>query len=171
MDARRDLGALVDVDITVLVRPPLHTETLVVGDAVDALRAAAVFAGLAKDVPMDPTGFGAHDALELLTIRGAEAIGMQDRIGSLEVGKQADLVVHDRTGPSWPPTAEDVVQQLVWGSDGRSVRDVWVAGTQIVQGGRPTGVDPEALRMEAAERSRAILARSGVSPQPRWPQR
>ena len=141
------------------------------GDAVDALRAAAVFAGLAKDVPMDPTGFGAHDALELLTIRGAEAIGMQDRIGSLEVGKQADLVVHDRTGPSWPPTAEDVVQQLVWGSDGRSVRDVWVAGTQIVQGGRPTGVDPEALRMEAAERSRAILARSGVSPQPRWPQR
>ncbi|MGI9623504.1 MAG: amidohydrolase family protein, partial [Acidimicrobiales bacterium] len=101
------------------------------GDAVDALRTAAVFAGLAKDVPMDPTSFGAHDAFELLTIRGAEVIGMADRVGSLEVGKQADLVVHDRTGLSWPPLAADVIQQLVWGSDGRSVRDVWIGGDQV----------------------------------------
>ncbi len=49
------------------------------GDLVDPLRAAALFAGLAKDTRADPTWFGAHDALELLTVRGAEAIGMGDR--------------------------------------------------------------------------------------------
>ena len=140
------------------------------GDSVDALRTAAVFTGLAKDVPLDPQAFASHDALELLTIKGAEAIGMADRIGSLEVGKQADLVVHDRTGTSWPPLADDVVQQLLWGSDGRSVRDVWIAGEQVVADGRPTSVDLDALAAEAADASKAILHRSGVRPSPRWPQ-
>jgi len=92
------------------------------GDVVDVLRTAALFAGLAKDVAVDPTVFSAHDALELLTIRGAEAIGMADRIGSIEVGKQADIVLHDRTTLSWQPHSDDVVLQLIWGSDGRSVR-------------------------------------------------
>lgn len=139
------------------------------GDAVDGLRTAALFAGLAKDVPMDPTGFGAPDALELLTIRGAEAIGMDDRIGSIEVGKQADLVVHDRSGPSWPPLAADVTQQLVWGSDGRSVRDVWVAGRQVVANGQPTGVDLDALANEAETAAAAIAERAGISAAPAWP--
>ena len=129
-----------------------------------------MFTGLAKDVPLDPQAFASHDALELLTIKGAEAIGMADRIGSLEVGKQADIVVHDRTGTSWPPLADDVVQQLLWGSDGRSVRDVWIAGEQVVADGRPTSVDLDALAAEAADASKAILHRSGVRPSPRWPQ-
>ena len=139
------------------------------GDSVDGLRAATLFAGLAKDVPMDPTGFGAPDALELLTIAGAEAIGMADTIGSLEVGKQADVVVHDRSGPQWPPVAEDVVQQLIWGTDGRSVRDVWVAGTQVVAGFRPTRVDLDALAADAVDASAAIMQRANIRPSPRWP--
>ncbi len=141
------------------------------GDAVDGLRAAALFAGLAKDVPVDPTRFGAHEAFELLTIRGAEAIGMADQIGSIEVGKQADLVVHDRTGPSWYPHAEDVVLQLVWGSDGRSVRDVWVAGEQVVADNRPTRVDLGELAPVAAEARRSLLDRAGVTPRPKWSSR
>ncbi len=139
------------------------------GDSVDGLRTASVFAGLAKDVPMDPTGFGAPDALELLTIAGAEAIGMADTIGSIEVGKQADIVVHDRSGPQWPPIADDVIQQLIWGTDGRSVRDVWIAGSQVVADHRPTGVDLDSLAVEARAASAAILRRAGVSPRPRWP--
>ncbi len=141
------------------------------GDAVDGLRTAALFAGLAKDVPVDPTVFGAHEAFELLTIGGAKAIGMAEEIGSIEVGKQADLVVHDRTGPSWYPHADDVVLQLVWGSDGRSVRDVWVAGDQVVADGRPTRVDLEALAPVAAAAKRALLDRAGIEPRPKWPTR
>ena len=66
------------------------------GDVADILRAAALAAGIARDGRIDPQRFGAHEAFELATIAGAEAIGMADRIGSLEVGKQADLVVHER---------------------------------------------------------------------------
>ncbi len=138
------------------------------GDMVDGLRAAALFAGLAKDVPVDPTGFGAHEAFELLTIRGAEAIGMADRIGSIEAGKQADLVVHDRTGPSWHPLADDPILQLVWGSDGRSVREVWVAGEQVVTHGRPTRIDLDELAPVAARARTALLDRTGIRPPSRW---
>ena len=79
------------------------------GDMVDGIRTAALFAGVAKDAAVDPTIFGAHDALELLTIAGAEALGMADHIGSLEVGKQADIVVHDRSHIEWIPPSPDPV--------------------------------------------------------------
>jgi 5-methylthioadenosine/S-adenosylhomocysteine deaminase len=138
------------------------------GDLVDPLRAAALFAGLAKDTRADPTWFGAHEALELLTIRGAEAIGMADRIGSLEVGKRADLVVHGG-GPSWVPPGRDPVLQLVWGSDGRSVRDVVIDGRVVVGDGRCITVEEAPLRTVAAEAGDALLRRAGVVATSRWP--
>jgi 5-methylthioadenosine/S-adenosylhomocysteine deaminase len=131
------------------------------GDAVDALRAGALFIGLARDAEMDPFTLTAQHALELLTIRGAEAIGMDDRIGSIEVGKQADLVVHDTSGPQWIPRSPDPVLQLVWASDGRSVSDVMIAGRQVVRDGRCITVDVAAAAAEAASRQRHLLRAAG----------
>ena len=67
-------------------------------DGVDILDAARLAVGIAKDAAIDPTCASAYDGLEMATIGGAAAAGMADRIGSLEVGKAADLVVHDATG-------------------------------------------------------------------------
>jgi len=141
------------------------------GDQVDGLRAAALFAGLTKEAPSGKRRCPAHDAFEMLTIGGAEAIGMADRIGSLEAGKQADVVVHDRSSLAWQPHSEDVVRQLVWGSDGRSVRDVWVAGRQVVADGAVLGADAGELAGEAAKARSALLRRAGIAPQPVWPAR
>jgi 5-methylthioadenosine/S-adenosylhomocysteine deaminase len=141
------------------------------GDMVDGLRAAALFAGMAKERDVDPTVFGAHDALELLTIRGAEALGIDDRVGSLEVGKQADVVVHDRSRIEWIPQSPDAVLQLVWGSDGRSVRDVYVAGNQVVADGQITAFDVHALADDAVAAGTALRTRSGVEAVARWPER
>ena len=141
------------------------------GDMVDGLRAAALFAGMAKERDLDPTVFGAHDALEVLTIRGAEALGIDDRVGSIEVGKQADLVVHDRSRVEWIPQSPDVVLQLVWGSDGRSVRDVFVAGNQVVADGSVTALDVRSLTDAAVAAGRALRTRSGVEAVARWPER
>lgn len=128
------------------------------GDAVDILRAATLLVGLVRDASMDPHRLTAHDALALATIGGARAIGKGDRIGSLEVGKQADLVVHDRRGPQFVPLSTDPVVQLMWASDGRSVRDVVVAGRQVVRDGQCVTVDLDALRDEAARRRDHFLA-------------
>jgi len=138
------------------------------GDMVDGLRTAALFAGLAKDVPGDPTLFGAHQALELLTIRGAEALGIADRVGSIEVGKAADLVVHDRSRVEWLPPSSDPVLQLVWGSDGRSVRDVYVDGSLVVYDGRLTNVDLAELGAQAAVAAKDLRLRAGIPPTRQW---
>lgn len=131
------------------------------GDAVDVLRAATLFVGLARDLEMDAFSLTAHHALELATIRGAEAVGMADRIGSLEVGKQADVVVHDTSGPQWITPSTDPVLQLMWASDGRSVSDVVVAGRPVVRDGVCTTVDVPALRVEALARRDALLRAAG----------
>ena len=138
------------------------------GDVADILRTAALAAGIARDTRLEPQRFGAHQAFELATIVGAEAIGMADRIGSLEVGKKADIVVHDATDHGWTPRG-DVAMQLVWGTDGRSVRDVFIAGRQVVRDGRCTTVDVGALRAEAQARQRSLLDRAGLTVPHVWP--
>ncbi|MFF0445381.1 amidohydrolase family protein [Streptomyces sp. NPDC004609] len=149
-------------------RLALGTDSGNAGDSSDILRTAALAAGLAKDMRADPTGPGAAEALELATIRGAEAIGMADRIGSLEPGKYADLVVHETTGPQWTPRG-DIAHQLVWSADGRSVRDVLVGGRIVVRDHACTGVDEAVLRADAARRAPGLLSRSGVPVRDRWP--
>jgi 5-methylthioadenosine/S-adenosylhomocysteine deaminase len=122
------------------------------GDAVDVIRAAALFVGLERDRSGDPFSITAQQGMELITIGGAEAIGKATSIGSLEVGKQADLVVHDTSGASWTPPSNDPVRQLIWGSDGRSVNDVVIAGQPVVRDRRCVTVDIDALRGEALDR-------------------
>lgn len=127
------------------------------GDAIDVLRAAALFAGLARDQAMDPFGFTAHDALAMATIEGAHAIGLGHRIGSLEVGKRADLVIHDTTRPQWVPRSIDPVLQLVWGTDGRSVSDVMIEGRWVVRRGECITVDRHELAADAQRRQGRLI--------------
>jgi 5-methylthioadenosine/S-adenosylhomocysteine deaminase len=139
------------------------------GDMADILRTAAIAAGLARDTRIDPERFGADTAFALATIAGAEAIGMADRIGSLEPGKAADVVVHDGASLPWTPPGDPTLN-LVWGTDGRSVRDVVVDGRVVVRDGRCTTVDEDELRRTAREMQRNLLARAGIAVPHRWKQ-
>ena len=138
------------------------------GDIGDILRTAAAAAGIARDQRCDPMRFGADTVFELATIRGAEAIGMADRIGSLEPGKLADVVIHDATAFNWMPRG-DVALQLVWGTDGRSVRDVIVDGKVVVRDSACTTVDLDALRGALRDAQQALLRRAGITVPHRWP--
>ena len=152
-------------------RLALGCDTENASDAIDSLRAAALFAGLAKDTAADPTEFGAHHAFELLTIAGAEAVGMDDRIGSLEAGKAADIVVIDRSGIQWQPPSPDPILQLVWAGGGRSVNDVLVDGRLVIADGQCTTVDTDSLQSEARQAARSLIQRSGIRPRSHWPMR
>ena len=131
------------------VRIALGCDSENAGDAVDVLLAARLFAGLAKDTASDPTAFSSSSALDMATIDGARALGLEHDIGSLEVGKRADIVVIDSTGPSWTPHATDPTLNLVWASDGRSVRDVVASGRLVVLDGDCVTIDLERLANEA----------------------
>jgi 5-methylthioadenosine/S-adenosylhomocysteine deaminase len=126
------------------------------GDAVDPIRNAALFAGLMRDKSMDPFSYSAVDALAQHTIEAARAIGMEDKIGSLEVGKQADLVVFQTSGPEWITRSSNPVLQLIWSSNGASVADVFVAGKQVVRGRKCITVDIAAAAEEAQKRAQIL---------------
>jgi 5-methylthioadenosine/S-adenosylhomocysteine deaminase len=138
-------------------------------DAIDILRTATLAAGLAKDMRVDPTRFGAHTALELATIAGAEAIGMDHEIGSIEVGKRADLVLVDTDRAEFTPASPDPVLALVWASDGRAVAEVVASGRVVVRGGRCITVDHDELRTRTLEARNRLLQAAGLDPQPAWP--
>ncbi len=101
-------------------------------------------------------------------MRGAEAVGLGGIAGTIETGQRADLVVHGG-GPNWVPAGRDPVLQLVWGSDGRSVRDVVIDGRVVVRDGRCVTVDVDALAAEAEGAGRRLLERAGLRPEPKWP--
>jgi 5-methylthioadenosine/S-adenosylhomocysteine deaminase len=134
------------------------------GDAVDVLLAARLFAGLAKDTTLDPTRFSARAALALATIDGARALGLDHEIGSLEVGKRADVVLVDTTGPAWTPHDDDPILALVWASDGRAVRDVVASGRIVVRDGRCVTVDHRELALEARAVHERLVSRCRAHP-------
>lgn len=119
-------------------------------------------AGLFKDSRRDPTLVGARKAIRMATIDGAKALGWDDQIGSLEVGKEADLVFFDLDHHEWTPY-RDPEQALVWSASAASIVETWVAGKAVFADGVIGGVDERALRAEARERAASIVERAGLT--------
>ncbi|MEY3407198.1 MAG: hypothetical protein RL038_259 [Actinomycetota bacterium] len=107
-----------------------------------SMRLAGLLGKLTAD---DPTVATATDILRAATIEGAEALGMGDVIGSIEIGKQADLVLIDLAAPHLTPV-HDVPALLVFAAGRGDVVDVMVDGEWVVREGVSTKVDmPELL--------------------------
>ena len=134
----------------------------------DLMRATYLVAGLFKDGRQDPQMFPAEMAYEMATIGGAKTMGMSDKIGSLEVGKKADVVLHDTDRPEWRPLL-NVANQLVWSADGRGVHTVFVDGAKVVEEGRMTTIDEETFYGRCQAAGEAITARSGLPDKAKWP--
>lgn len=91
-----------------------------------------VTAKLHKVNALDPTVMDAGTVLTMATIGGAKAIGLDKEIGSLEIGKQADVIVIDIRKPHLIPMYNPV-SHLVYSAKGSDVRDVIVAGRMILK--------------------------------------
>jgi 5-methylthioadenosine/S-adenosylhomocysteine deaminase len=137
-------------------------------DNADLMREVTLAAALFKDARRDTSVFPAQQALTMATLNGAKALGLSADIGSLEVGKKADLVLHDTDRPEWRPLL-NVVAQLVWSADGRGVHSVWVDGRCVVEDYRCTAIDEERLYAEAQRAALSITARSGLPNLCPWP--
>jgi 5-methylthioadenosine/S-adenosylhomocysteine deaminase len=134
----------------------------------DLMRATYLVAGLFKDARTDPQMFPAEKAYEMATLGGARTMGLQDEIASLEPGKRADLVLHDTDRPEWRPLL-NVMNQLVWSADGRGVHTVFVDGAMVVEAGRMTTIDEDALYAAAQRGGEAVVARSGLPDKSKYP--
>ncbi|MFP3874655.1 MAG: TRZ/ATZ family hydrolase [Thiohalophilus sp.] len=105
---------------------------------------------LAKAVAGDASALPAEDVLRMATINGARALGLDQEIGSLEVGKSADVIAVDlgalETRPIYHP-----VSQLVYAAGREQVTDVWVAGRQLLNQRELTTIDTHAVLERASE--------------------
>jgi 5-methylthioadenosine/S-adenosylhomocysteine deaminase len=100
-----------------------------------------------KETRINPRVMPPETGLEMATINGAKAALLADRIGSLEIGKEADIVLFDTRRPEWQPLFNPVAN-LVYSATGDSVRDVFVAGEQVVSAGRLVKVDEATIYSE-----------------------
>ena len=131
-------------------------------------RAMYLIAVLYKDARQDSKAIPAETALEMATIQGAAALGLDGDIGSLEAGKKADLVLFDTRRAEWQ-TLFNPVNNLVYNADGRSVHTVMVDGKIVVEDHKPLFVDEWELAQTVQGIGEDMLARAGLSFPPRWP--
>ena len=134
----------------------------------DMLRQAQLVSALFKDMRQDASVFPAEEMLTMLTRNGATGLGLQQDIGSLEVGKKADFVCHDTDRPEWQPLI-GIVNQLAWLADGRSVHSVWVDGVRVIDNYRSTQIDEAELFCRAKESAAAVIERAGLPFISPWP--
>jgi 5-methylthioadenosine/S-adenosylhomocysteine deaminase len=99
---------------------------------------------LAKLFSEDASALPAADALAMATVNGARALGMDDRIGSLETGKQADLIAVDLSQPETQPIYNPL-SHLVYACNGSQVTHSWIDGVQVMHERKLTHIDLTAL--------------------------
>jgi len=126
------------------VNVALGTDGAASNNDLNLLAEAQTAALLAKGISGDPEAVDAFQVLEMMTINGAHALGLGERVGSIEPGKQADLCALDLNAPETQPLYH-VISQLIYAASRRQVSDVWVAGRRLLDGGQLTTIDLDAV--------------------------
>jgi 5-methylthioadenosine/S-adenosylhomocysteine deaminase len=150
---------MIDKGVTV----GLGTDGVSAAGNLNLMRQMFLVAGLFKDARLDPTLVGARKALRMATIDGARALGWDDEIGSLEVGKKADLILFDLDHIEWTPH-QDPLMALVWAASVASIKETWVDGRPLFADGRVATVDEADLKARARRHAREVVKRAGLSP-------
>ncbi len=112
-------------------------------------------AKLQKVTTGDPRALTARQAVEMATIRGAAALGLHERVGSLEPGKHADLITV-RLDRAHGTPLYDIYSQMVYALKGSDVQDVMVHGRWLVRNGRPQTLDAARILERARQYGRRI---------------
>ncbi|KAK4956139.1 hypothetical protein LTR28_005919 [Elasticomyces elasticus] len=136
-------------------------------DMLQEMRLAGI---LHKVATGDPTAVPAETVLEMATISGAKALGLDDCIGSLEAGKKADFAVVDVRKVELQPWFSPV-SAVVYTATGRDVEMVVVDGVPVVEHGKLLTMDEEQVWTEAAAKARQVVERAGLGGKvrARWP--
>ncbi len=103
----------------------------------------------------------ARRVLRLATAAGARALGLQNEIGSLEVGKRADITILNLTGLHLTPRP-DIVSSIVYAAEASDVRDVLIDGRVVMRAGELCDISERAVLTDAEEQARLLSVRAGI---------
>jgi 5-methylthioadenosine/S-adenosylhomocysteine deaminase len=145
------------------IRCGLGSDGAACNNRLDTFHELSLAAGIARVQHRDDP-LHARDLVALATCDGAAALGLADRIGSLEVGKQADLVVVATDREHHGPFADhDPYTTLVHAARAEDVRLTMVDGRALCEGGAHTTLELAAVIAEASREARALVQRAGFA--------
>ena len=139
----------------------LGTDGCASNNDLDLFQEMDTAAKLHKVVSHDPTVMDAKSVIIMATIAGAKAIGLGNETGSIEVGKQADLIIIDTNKPHLTPLYNPV-SHIVYAASGSDVRDVLVAGEFIVRNRKLLTLDINNILEKVTEISKLISSNSFI---------
>ncbi len=134
-------------------------------DMIREMRQAAL---VHKSIVNDPLAVSAEQVIEMATIGGAKALGLQHELGSLEVGKKADIIIIDMSSIGLTPNTNPV-SNIVYAGSGHYVDTTIVNGRILMRNKKLLTLDEEGVRLKALKHSQKLLERSGVKIEPKWP--
>jgi 5-methylthioadenosine/S-adenosylhomocysteine deaminase len=129
------------------VNVALGTDGCASNNDLDMFSEMRTAAQLAKAVAHKATALPAAAALQMATLNGARAMGLESLLGSLEIGKFADMTAVDMRALNAMPLY-DVISQLVYSTQASQVSDVWSGGEALLRSGELQTIDTQQLRQE-----------------------
>ncbi len=127
----------------------------------DMIREMKTASLLQKARLLDPLVMKAETVLEMATINGAKALGLETEIGSIEVGKKADLILVSFRKPHLVPSFNPV-SNLVYSAEGSDVETALIDGKVVMENRVVKTLDEQRILEEAASRGADLLERAGV---------
>ncbi len=116
---------------------------------------------------LSPTAVTAEQAIEMATVNGARALGWEKTIGSIEVGKSADIVLLNAKAPHMVPH-RNLVSNLVYSARGSDVDTVLVDGKIVVENGKVKTIDERSLLEKIIEIGEGMDKAAGIKIKSRW---
>ena len=142
------------------VNVSLGTDGSTTNNTLDMIAEMRALGLLQKSSRWDPTVTPAQELLDIVTINGAKAIGMQDSLGSIEAGKFADLVVIDGKAPNMRPLLpENIIANMAYSMCNANVKTVMCQGDLVVEDRNILTMDKDALLDQSEDAFRTLCLR------------
>ena len=117
-------------------------------DLIEELKTASL---LQKVSTLDPNVLNSHEAIAMGTIKGAEALGMDSEIGSIEVGKKADIILIDTNSASMVPDSSTLTSNIIYSANGSNVDTTICDGKILMENKKLTVLDEQEIYNKARE--------------------
>lgn len=133
----------------------------------DMIREMKTASLLQKVRTMNPLALSAETVLEMATLKGARALGLQEQIGSIETGKKADLIIVNMQKPHLTPTFNPV-SHIVYAAEGSDVETTIIDGKIIMENKVVNSLNEEKIMRDANEHATKLLQRAEIEIAPKW---
>ena len=117
-------------------------------DLIEELKTASL---LQKVSTLDPNVLNSHEAIAMGTIKGAEALGLADEIGSIEVGKKADIILIDTSSANMVPDSSTLTSNIIYSANGSNVDTTICNGKILMENKKLTVLDEQEIYDKARE--------------------